>query len=219
MAEKWKLLIPKVGEKLYTGAELASTVDQALKEDRDITGFHFTDGVLEETGGKTAEFSCCVFEHCRFDALDFQRISFSDCVFIKCELSNVRLENAVFQRVHIQNCRMTGMELLRGVLMSVRFENCMMDYFSMSEIKLDRVEFWDCRMRESLWADIRMPKVLFEHVDLSRAQWIRTPLNGLDLSSCSIEGWSISLYDLKGAKVTAAQVIDLSGLLGVEIVP
>ena len=113
---------------------------------------------------------------------------------------------------------MTGMEFLRGNLMSVLFENCMMDYLSMSETKLDRVHFLDCRMRESLWADLRMPKVLFERADLMRAQWIRTPLNGVDMSSCSIEGWNISLFDLRGVKITASQMIELSGLLGVEIV-
>lgn len=33
-----------------------------------------------------------------------------------------------------------------------------------------------------------------------------------------IAGWTVSLTDLRGLKVTAAQVLDLAGLLGVEIV-
>ena len=102
--------------------------------------------------------------------------------------------------------------------MSVLFEECMMDYLSLSETKLDRVQFTDCRLRESLWADVKLPKVRFEQADLSRAQWMRTPLAGVNLSSCIIGGWNITLFDLRGAKVTAAQVIELSGLLGVEIV-
>ena len=218
MNDKWKLIPPKAGETFLEGINLTAAVKNALAEDRDVSGFHFTDSVLEGAGGKSIEFSCCVFEHCRFDELDFRHISFSDCIFIKCELSNVRLENAVFQRVSMQNCRMTGMELLRAALMSTLFENCMMDYLSLSESKLDRVLFSDCRLRESLWGDVKMPKVQFVNDDLARAQWIRTPLNGIDISSCGIEGWNISLFDLKGAKVTAAQVIELSGLLGVEIV-
>lgn len=94
----------------------------------------------------------------------------------------------------------------------------MMDYLSLSECKLDRVIFEECRLRESLWGDVKLPKVRFDHCDLNRAQWLRTPLMGIDLSTCQIPGWNISLFDLKGAKVTAAQVIELSGLLGVEIV-
>ena len=70
----------------------------------------------------------------------------------------------------------------------------------------------------SLWSEVRLLKARFAHSDLERAQWARTPLAGLDMTTCRIGGWSISLYDLRGAKVTAAQVIELAGLLGVEIV-
>ena len=63
-----------------------------------------------------------------------------------------------------------------------------------------------------------MPKVRFEGCDTTKAQWMRTPLLGVDMSSCTIDGWTISLYDLRGVKLTSAQVISLSGLLGVEIV-
>ncbi len=47
---------------------------------------------------------------------------------------------------------------------------------------------------------------------------MRTPLAGMDMTTCRIAGWSVSLYDLRGMRVTAAQVLELSGLLGVEIV-
>lgn len=63
-----------------------------------------------------------------------------------------------------------------------------------------------------------MPKVRFEGCDTTKTQWMRTPLMGVDMSSCTIDGWNISLYDLRGVKLTSAQVISLSGLLGVEIV-
>ena len=94
----------------------------------------------------------------------------------------------------------------------------MLDYASLSETRLDRVCFVDCRLRESLWADVKLPKVRFERADLTRAQWMRTPLAGIDFSTSTITGWNITLFDLRGAKVTAAQVIELSSLLGVEIV-
>ena len=103
--------------------------------------------------------------------------------------------------------------------MNVVFDGCMMDYASLSETKLDRVAFDQCRMRESLWSEVRLPKVRFANADLTKAQWMRTPLMGLDMSTCQTAGWTITLFDLRGVKMTAAQVIGLSGLLGVEIVP
>lgn len=113
---------------------------------------------------------------------------------------------------------MTGLEIMQGALMNVAFDGCMLDYVSFAECKLDRVVFSECRLRESLWSEVRLLKARFDHSDLERAQWARTPLMGLDMTTCRIGGWSISLYDLRGARVTAAQVIELAGLLGVEIV-
>ena len=93
-----------------------------------------------------------------------------------------------------------------------------MNYLSLSEGKLDRVEWNGCKMQESLWADIRMLKVAFRQCDLMRAQWIRTPLQGVDMSTCSVSGWTISLQDLRGMRVAPAQAVELCGLLGVEII-
>lgn len=218
MAEKWKTALPMPERNAEDASGLTALVEEAIAEGEDLRWKRFCGETLDAVDGQALDIVGCIFERCTFGELDLKRISFVDCVFEKCEWSNVRLTGATFQRVCFQNCRMTGMEFLRGVLMNVTFDSCMMDYLSLSETKLDRVAFDQCRMRESLWNDVRMPKVRFSGADLTKAQWMRTPLMGLDVSSCQIEGWTISLFDLKGVKVTAAQVISLSGLLGVEIV-
>ena len=219
MAEKWKVNAPVMHKSAQEASGLTEMVEQAIAEGEDLRGRRFADETLECADGQALDIVECVFERCTFGEMDLKRISFVDCIFEKCEWSNVRLTGAAFQRVRFQNCRMTGMEFLRGMLMNVTFDSCMMDYSSMSETKLDRVAFDQCRMRESLWSEVRMPKVRFDRTDLSKAQWMRTPLMGLDMSTCQIDGWTITLYDLRGVKLTAPQVISLSGLLGVEIVP
>ena len=78
--------------------------------------------------------------------------------------------------------------------------------------------FRTAALRDSLWSENRLSRVRFDHSDLERAQWARTQLSGLDMTTCRIAGWTVSLTDLRGLKVTAAQVLDLAGLLGVEIV-
>ena len=216
MKESWKIAVPAVTA--CTEASLEETVAQALDEDGDIIGRCFRDETLEAVSGRTLDFSGCRFERCTFGEWELSRLSFVDCVFEKCEWSNARLENCTLQRVEFHHCRLTGAEWLRGTVINVLFDGCMMDYASFSETKLDRVFLRDCRMRESLWADVKLSKARFEGTDLRRAQWIRTPLMGQDMSSCEIGGWNISLFDLKGVKVTAQQLIELSGLLGVEIV-
>lgn len=218
MKESWKIAPPALGAGLKHDLSLAQAVAQAIEEDGDVRGRYFSDERLDAIDGSALDFSGCRFERCTFGEWELSRLSFADCVFEKCEWSNACLENCTFQRTAFQHCRLTGMEWLRGVMMNTLFDGCMMDYASLSETRLDRVIFRDCRMRESLWADVKLNKARFDGDDLSRAQWIRTPLNAQDMSSCEIAGWKISLFDLKGVKVTAQQVIELSGLLGVEIV-
>ena len=217
MVVQWKIQTP-LTHSLQEDFGLEMSVEQAIEQNEDLCGRHFKDETLSFAAGQAFDVSNCIFERCTFGELDFKRISFADCIFDKCEWSNVHLSNATFQRVCFQNCRMTGLEMVRGVLMNTAFDSCMMDYLSLSETKLDRALFSDCRIRESLWSEVRMPKVRFENADLCKAQWMRTPLAGVDMSSCVIDGWNISLFDLRGVKLTAAQVISLSGLLGVEII-
>lgn len=218
MAEKWKVAAPVVSAQLTAGESLTEAIERALDEDGDLRGMHFVGETLDTMEGGTLDIFGCVFERCAFAEMDFKRLSFVDCVFDKCEWSNLRMVSATFQRVSFRNCRMTGVEIMRGVLMNTSFDACMLDYASLSETKLDRVSFAECRMRESLWADVKLVKVRFDGADLTRAQWMRTPLFGLDMSTSVIDGWNITLFDLRGVKVTAAQVISLSGLLGVEVV-
>ena len=218
MAEKWKIAPPAASCAAEDAYDINGAVRLALEDGEDLYAKRFVAETLEAFDGQALDVSGCVFERCVFGEMDVKRISFADCVFDKCEWSNVRLANATFQRVKFRNCRMTGIEVLHGALMNTVFENCMMDYASFSEAKLDRVTFDGCRLRESIWNEVRMPKARFESTDLTKAQWMRTPLAGQDMSSCNIDGWTVSLFDLRGIKLTAAQVISLSGLLGVEIV-
>ena len=218
MKDGWRLAEPALPAQLAQGAALSQAAAAAVAGDGDLENLRFFGGEMAGLTGKTLDVRGCAFERCRFGDNDFKRVSFVDCTFDKCEWSNARLVNAAFQRVRLRNCRMIGLEIMQGALMNVSFDGCMLDYVSFAECKLDRVVFSECRLRESLWSEVRLLKARFDHSDLERAQWARTPLMGLDMTTCRIGGWRISLYDLRGAKVTAAQVIELAGLLGVEIV-
>ena len=218
MKDGWRVAEPVLAAQPMESPTLSEAAAVALARDEDLENLRFVDGELIGFSGKTLDVRGCVFERCRFGDNDFKRISFVDCVFDKCEWSNVRLTNAAFQRARLQGCRMTGLEIMRGALMNVAFDGCMLDYASFTECKLDRAVFSDCRLRDSLWSENRLSRVRFDHSDRERAQWARTQLSGLDMTTCRIAGWTVSLTDLRGLKVTAAQVLDLAGLLGVEIV-
>jgi len=56
--------------------------------------------------------------------------------------------------------------------------------------------------------------------DLTRAELAHTSLKGVDLSGCEIAGLRVSstFAELRGARVSPEQAVQLAGLLGVEVV-
>ena len=57
----------------------------------------------------------------------------------------------------------------------------------------------------------------FVNSKLQVMEVMRTPLSGIDLRTCSMEGIRLVGAELKGAIVTSSQAIDLSKLLGIII--
>jgi len=78
----------------------------------------------------------------------------------------------------------------------------------------------DRRCKEAFFMESRLKKFTLEKTDLTRADFFRTQLKGIDLSSCVIKGIMVSdtYRELHGAKIDAFQAIDLVSLLGVTIV-
>ena len=59
--------------------------------------------------------------------------------------------------------------------------------------------------------------VTYKETSLIRAQFVKTPLKNIDLSTSNIEGILIKIQDLKGLIVNDIQAIQLSKLLGIII--
>ena len=210
-------LAPELPTELETGADLQNAAEEAATAQQDVMGLRFVESSLGGVAGVCLEFSACVFERCAFRENDVKRVSFVDCVLDHCDLSNMRFDRATFQRVRFQNCRMTGVSFGDAALMNALFQSCAMDYASFSDTKLDRVCLAENRMRESVWASVAMSHVAWVKNDLTRAQWHRTPLKGMDMRTCEVEAWAIDTGDLRGVRVTPLQALELSRLLGLVI--
>jgi len=128
------------------------------------------------------------------------------------------LENVTCQRVRFVSCRLTGAEFLKAALMNVQFECCTADYFALSESKTNRIAWVDCRLRESLWQDVKLKFASFERCDLTSAQIRYMPMEGLNMTTCTLDSLQIDPLDLRGMQVTASQGLMFCSLLGLTIV-
>ena len=100
----------------------------------------------------------------------------------------------------------------------VLFEDCLADGAVFSEGSFKNVQFSRTRLTAAEVADVKhRGPFAFAGCDLRGANFLRTSLNGQDLTACEIEGIALAGPELKGAKVTALQACELARLLGVII--
>ncbi len=208
---------PPVLPEMPADLDLSQAARSALRQCEDIEGARFSGGEAVGLSGGNLEFSGCLFERCSFADWDLKRVAFVDCVFDRCDFSALRLDNATFQRVRFASCRFTGAEFLRTVLTNAAFEDVSADYFALSEGKCAHVLFQACRFRESLWRSVKLGDAAFSECDLTSSQFIDTPLDGLDMTTCELSALHIDPRDLRGLKVTPSQGLLFCSLLGLVI--
>ena len=70
-----------------------------------------------------------------------------------------------------------------------------------------------------MWMECRLDRWTAGGCDLSEVSFFRTPLKGVDLSTCAIDGITVSetFSELKGLTVGAHQTVGLAGLLGITV--
>lgn len=211
------ILSPEVLEQLPT-LDLAETVREAIAQHNDIDCAHFQGGEASALEGNALEFSGCLLERCRFSNWELRRVSFVDCVFDHCDLSGLRLADVTFQRVSFRTCRLTGVEWLHVSLMNVTLSDCAADYLILSDAKLNRVAFRGCHLRESVWQEIQVKNLFFQDCDLTSTQILQMPMEGLDMTTCTLDNLRIDPHDLRGMRVSALQALQFCAMLGLRIV-
>lgn len=65
--------------------------------------------------------------------------------------------------------------------------------------------------------EIKFKEFYLKDTNLTGTSLFRTKLQGIDLSTCMIEGIVVKIEDLKGCIVTAIQALSLAELMGIII--
>ena len=155
---------------------------------------------------------------CRLTGAYLSKSWLRDVVFERCELSGLRLMESTLQRVRFVNCKFSGANLAGASLQDALFQNCTADGLMLPESRLKNVVFEDCNLQEASFSALgKKSSFCFERCDLRAVDFFRTSLNGIDLTSCEIDGIRLEGPEVRGAIVTALQACDLAKLLGVVI--
>lgn len=165
------------------------------------------------------EFHGVELDHCSLVRVNLAKASFYDCTLTQCDLSNVALSEAFFSRTRLVGCKLEGAQLNGVIVRSSRFVDCMCRYLNLGEAKLEGAVLERCDLREAFLSEVRLHrKTRLRECDLARADFFRTSLSGIDISSCNVEGIGLSAdrSELRGAVVSIEQAPELAALLGVR---
>lgn len=159
---------------------------------------------------------------CSLAGASMQKASLYNCTLVGCDLSNANLDGAYLSHSRLVDCKLEGTRLTKAFMRSCTFARCQCRYFNLGESKLENVVLRRCDLREAFLSDVHLRKGLgLEECDLTGADFFRTRLRGIDLSTCEIAGLTLGedRSELKGAIISAEQAQDVAVMLGLRIRP
>ena len=135
----------------------------------------------------------------------------------KCSRSNARIRSFEATRVEFIRCRLVGLVAPKSQWLSVLLDTGNARFAQLNDSRLRRCEFRETHLGEAVLSRCDLAETRFAQSILRQADLTGTRLKNLDLRSDDIEGIQVAVEDLRGARISAAQALELTRLLGVVI--
>lgn len=212
-----KLLKPRITARPARDADFETAVRTAQAEETEITALDFRAVTLPDGDFSRVRFHDCVFENCRFTEGNFKKTEFIDVRFRLCDFSGGSFESGYFNRCEFLSCKGMGGNYYRAFLQDVLLSDCSFRYANFTLSKWRNVSAAQSSFAEAALEECSFKNLALDHADLTRVQFFKTILKDVDFTTSVIDGISVSPYELRGAKVNAAQAAELAKLLGVIV--
>jgi len=190
----------------------------AIEEGDDVRQAEFVSEILEGIETGSLGFVKCTFRNVTFGENHIKHLSFADCTFRNCDLSGLKLSDGSIHRSKFIECRGTGAVIDDSVIMNVSFEKCLLNYLTVSGCKVNNLKFKVSELARMMLHSCKAKGLKIENCNLTQAEFVETPLAGVDLSTDDISGIRVPVEALRGAKISVLQTVQVCGLLGVEVV-
>ncbi|MFV0576794.1 MAG: pentapeptide repeat-containing protein [Vibrio sp.] len=187
-------------------------------------------------------FDVC-FSQCESSQDDFENIEFEECDFCDCDLSNSAFKNCKFINCQFKRCNLSlvsfsnthlfGVRFLDSKLVGIdwtkatwavyhldfelNFQRCIMNDVSffgltMNELVLDECKLHDADFREGNFSDSKMT-----FCDFTNSLFMRTNLQNVDFTESINYSINVLENQVKGAKFSRYEALNLLGSLGIEL--
>ena len=161
-----------------------------------------------------------VFRVCRFAGTDFSHSFFDRVRWERCDLSGCRFSECSFRETAFLDCRGDGCSFPQSVFSRVQVEEGSWHCANFTKAVWKTGSFRSCRLNQGILAQMRHRNLTFQKVDLTGVDFFQTSLAGVDLSTCEIQGLTLSQdhRELRGAVLALEQAGDVAALLGIQLI-
>lgn len=168
------------------------------------------------------EFVDCCFESCTFENCSIDGCRFTDCQFVNCRITNVKAEDTTMMECGFIHCSLIGISWSTlfggGYIMPInRLEDCQLKYNNFVEMNFAKFDFSNNTMIECMFADCNLSASKFLKCDLSRTEFFKCNLNKADFREAAGYAIDLSTNQLKGARFSFPEVVNLLNGLGIII--
>lgn len=169
------------------------------------------------------EFTDCIFEYCTIDGAAIINCSFTDCTFIHCHISNLTVKHSSVNNLEFVSCCLSGIRwkewsLSGSYIRPIRkMEDSQLKYNIFEEINFNKFDFSGNAMIASMFAGCQLSGSQFQNCQLDRTEFFRCDLKKADFRHATGYAIDLSTNEIKGAKFSFPEVVNLLGSLDIVI--
>lgn len=179
---------------------------------------------LSEERYKDIEFEGCRFLDCNFSEVTFQNCKFFNCQFERCNLSLMDLSGSRLFGVTFQESKLVGVNWTKAtwaiyhVDFELSFHKCILNDASFFGLTLNELNFDECKLHDVDFREGNFDGSSMTYCDFTRSLFMGTGLQRVDFSESS--GYAINVLEneVKGARFSRYEALNLLECLDIELV-
>ncbi|EKF9659489.1 pentapeptide repeat-containing protein [Vibrio cholerae] len=197
---------------------------KSLKNGEQYLEVSFEKLELSENSFKDIEFEECHFSDCDLSGVQLQNCKFVSCEFARCNLSLASFPNARLFGVSFQDSKLVGIDWTRAtwpvyyIDFELKFQRCILNDASFFGLTLNELTLDECKLHDVDFREGNFASSTRCYCDFTHSLFMRTNLQKVDFSESTNYAINVLENQVKGAKFSRYEALNLLECLGIELV-
>lgn len=169
------------------------------------------------------EFDNCTFKNCNFTEAQLKKCKLIECTFSLCNLSNLHVNQSSFNDVFFEECKMVGINWTKAhwpiikLSCPLRFNKCILNDSTFLGLSLREMLMTECKAHDVDFREADCFEANFSYTDFTHSLFNKTNLKKADFSESLNYQINVFENDVKGAKFSLPEAVNLLRGLEIEI--